>query len=195
LGRQELLIRFSDTNQYGLPRSIDEVELNLGGLVVHAFPHQVHTFTEVVVSLANPSANSQAAADGAKANAQVNRHASQRRWQSAKNRHSKHSLIRTAYFEEINTNARKLSGKVLILVLFVYSEPNLEILIILCTQNRKFNSALEKLLQQSMTFAPPQLTAGGWSGVSMTSSSEFQSMIVTGPHEHAHQLVIFQEPL
>ncbi len=40
-GKQELVVRFSDTNQFGLPRSLDEVELNLGGLFVHLFPHQV----------------------------------------------------------------------------------------------------------------------------------------------------------
>ena len=40
-GRQELVIRFSETNQFGLPRSLEEVELNLGGVCLHMFPHQV----------------------------------------------------------------------------------------------------------------------------------------------------------
>ena len=36
--------RFSELNQYGLPRAVDEVELNLGTLKLHAFPHQVSGF-------------------------------------------------------------------------------------------------------------------------------------------------------
>ena len=41
-GRQELVVRFSETNQFGLPRSLEEVELNLGGVCLHMYPHQVY---------------------------------------------------------------------------------------------------------------------------------------------------------
>ena len=46
-GKQELVVRFSDTNQFGLPRSLEEVELNLAGVCLHIFPHQIHTLTEI----------------------------------------------------------------------------------------------------------------------------------------------------
>jgi autophagy-related protein 2 len=43
-GSQELLLRFTEMNQFGLPRAVDEVQLNLGALKLHVFPHQVKIF-------------------------------------------------------------------------------------------------------------------------------------------------------
>ena len=45
------MIRFSETDHFGLPRSIEEVELNLGGLSFHVYPHQIHTLTEIVSAI------------------------------------------------------------------------------------------------------------------------------------------------
>lgn len=53
-GVQELVVKFTDINHYGLPRSIEEVELNLGGAVLHAYPHQVHCLLEIVSSFTVP---------------------------------------------------------------------------------------------------------------------------------------------
>jgi hypothetical protein len=39
-GKQELTLLFTETNEFGLPRAVREVEMNLGGLFVHAYPHQ-----------------------------------------------------------------------------------------------------------------------------------------------------------
>ena len=47
-GKQELVLRFVDTDHYGLPRSIEEVEFNLGPCIIHAFPHQIHTIIEIM---------------------------------------------------------------------------------------------------------------------------------------------------
>lgn len=47
-GKQEMVLRFVDTDHYGLPRSIEEVEFNLGPCIIHAFPHQIHTLTEII---------------------------------------------------------------------------------------------------------------------------------------------------
>ena len=40
-GRQELILKFTEMNQFGLPRAVDEVEIGLGRLSLHIFPHQV----------------------------------------------------------------------------------------------------------------------------------------------------------
>ena len=40
-GRQELVLKFTEINQFGLPRAVDEVEVGLGLLTFHIFPHQV----------------------------------------------------------------------------------------------------------------------------------------------------------
>ena len=41
-------IIFVISDHYGLPRSIEEVEFNLGPCIVHAFPHQIHTIIEIM---------------------------------------------------------------------------------------------------------------------------------------------------
>ena len=51
-GRHELIVRFADTNHFGLPRTLEEVELNLGGILFHIFPHQIHTVVELSSALA-----------------------------------------------------------------------------------------------------------------------------------------------
>ena len=40
-GRQELVLKFTEMNQFGLPRAVDEVEIGLGRLSFHLYPHQV----------------------------------------------------------------------------------------------------------------------------------------------------------
>ena len=57
-GRQELVIRFKDTNQLGLPRKIEEINLNLGMLCLHLYPHQLHCLIEIISALSVPSADS-----------------------------------------------------------------------------------------------------------------------------------------
>ena len=47
-GRNELVIKFSETDHFGLPRSVEEVELNLGGICLHVYPHQIHTLKEII---------------------------------------------------------------------------------------------------------------------------------------------------
>eukprot|EP00093_Oithona_nana_P001821 01821.XXX_5499_11495_1 [CDS] Oithona nana genome sequencing. len=54
-GQQELILRFVDTDHYGLPRSVEEVEINVGPLVVHAFPHQIHTVLEIIGAFSSTS--------------------------------------------------------------------------------------------------------------------------------------------
>ena len=44
-GRQEIVLKFSEMNQFGLPRAVDEVEVGLGHLALHVFPHQVNHCT------------------------------------------------------------------------------------------------------------------------------------------------------
>jgi len=53
-GRQELLVKFTDTNQFGLPRAVDEVEINFGILSVHLFPHQIHILSEILAAVTVP---------------------------------------------------------------------------------------------------------------------------------------------
>jgi len=36
-----ILLRFTELNQYGLPRAVGEVEMSLGTFKLHVFPHQV----------------------------------------------------------------------------------------------------------------------------------------------------------
>jgi len=40
-GRQELVLKFTEMNQFGLPRAVDEVEIGLGRLSFHLYPHQM----------------------------------------------------------------------------------------------------------------------------------------------------------
>lgn len=47
-GRQELVVRFAGTNEFGLPRSVEEVELNVAGLFLHVYPHQIHIVSEII---------------------------------------------------------------------------------------------------------------------------------------------------
>lgn len=54
-GKQELVLNFIDTDHYGLPRSIEEVEFNLGPCIVHAFPHQIHTIVEIMSAFSSPN--------------------------------------------------------------------------------------------------------------------------------------------
>ena len=46
-GKQEVVFKFTEMNQFGLPRAVDEVELWLGPLKLHVYPHQVHILTEI----------------------------------------------------------------------------------------------------------------------------------------------------
>ena len=57
-GKQELILRFVDTDHYGLPRSVEEVEINVGPLIVHAFPHQIHTVLEIIGAFSSTSSDS-----------------------------------------------------------------------------------------------------------------------------------------
>ena len=36
-----------------MPRSIEEVEFNIGPCVIHAFPHQIHTLIEIMSAFSN----------------------------------------------------------------------------------------------------------------------------------------------
>lgn len=49
------VLRFVDTDHYGLPRSVEEIEFNLGTCILHAYPHQIHALTEIVTALAAAS--------------------------------------------------------------------------------------------------------------------------------------------
>lgn len=49
-GVQELVLRFVDTDHFGLPRSVEEVEFNLGSCVLHAYPHQIHAVIEILTA-------------------------------------------------------------------------------------------------------------------------------------------------
>ena len=46
-GKQEVVLIFTETNEFGLPRAVREVEMNLGGVLVHAYPHQGGQFSGV----------------------------------------------------------------------------------------------------------------------------------------------------
>ena len=56
-GKQELVFKFTEMNQFGLPRAVDEVELWLGPLKLHVYPHQVHILTEIAsaVTVSTPA--------------------------------------------------------------------------------------------------------------------------------------------
>ena len=56
-GRNELVITFAETDHFGLPRSVEEVELNLGGICLHIYPHQIHTLKEIVNAITVSSKN------------------------------------------------------------------------------------------------------------------------------------------
>ena len=51
LGVQEMVLRFVDTDHFGLPRSVEEIEFNLGACIIHAYPHQIHTLVEILSAL------------------------------------------------------------------------------------------------------------------------------------------------
>jgi len=53
-GRQELVLKFTEMNQFGLPRAVDEVEVGLGRLSFHVYPHQVHILTEIASAVTVP---------------------------------------------------------------------------------------------------------------------------------------------
>jgi len=53
-GRQELVLKFTEMNQFGLPRAVDEVEVGLGRLSFHVYPHQVHILTEIASAITVP---------------------------------------------------------------------------------------------------------------------------------------------
>jgi len=53
-GRQELVLKFTEMNQFGLPRAVDEVEVGLGRLSFHIYPHQVHILTEIASAITVP---------------------------------------------------------------------------------------------------------------------------------------------
>ena len=45
-GRQELVLKFTEMNQFGLPRAVDtgRIEVGLGRLSFHIYPHQVRYY-------------------------------------------------------------------------------------------------------------------------------------------------------
>jgi len=53
-GRQELVLKFTEMNQFGLPRAVDEVEIGLGRLSFHLYPHQVHILSEIASAVTVP---------------------------------------------------------------------------------------------------------------------------------------------
>ena len=54
-GKQEVVLIFTETNEFGLPRAVREVEMNLSGALVHAFPHQMHTMMEIINAVTVPN--------------------------------------------------------------------------------------------------------------------------------------------
>ena len=54
-GKQELVMRFTEMNQFGLPRAVDEIEIGLGHLKIHLYPHQVHILTEIASAVTVPA--------------------------------------------------------------------------------------------------------------------------------------------
>ena len=54
-GKQEVVLIFTETNEFGLPRAVREVEMNLSGALVHAFPHQMHTMMEILNAVTVPN--------------------------------------------------------------------------------------------------------------------------------------------
>ena len=50
-GRQELVLKFTEMNQFGLPRAVDEVEVGLGRLSFHIYPHQVYHTLDLLILL------------------------------------------------------------------------------------------------------------------------------------------------
>ena len=54
-GKQEVVLIFTETNEFGLPRAVREVEMNLSGALVHAFPHQMHTMMEIINAVTVPT--------------------------------------------------------------------------------------------------------------------------------------------
>ena len=53
-GKQELVMRFTEMNQFGLPRAVDEIGIGLSHLKFHIYPHQVHILTEIASAVTVP---------------------------------------------------------------------------------------------------------------------------------------------
>ena len=47
-------MRFTEMNQFGLPRAVDEIEIGFGHLKFHIYPHQVHILTEIANAVTVP---------------------------------------------------------------------------------------------------------------------------------------------
>lgn len=46
-----MTMTFLELNHFGLPRSIREIELSLGGLILHVYPHQIYTLSQIISAL------------------------------------------------------------------------------------------------------------------------------------------------
>ena len=53
-GKQEIVMRFTEMNQFGLPRAVDEIDIGLGQLKFHIYPHQVHILSEIAAAVTVP---------------------------------------------------------------------------------------------------------------------------------------------
>ena len=53
-GKQEIVMRFTEMNQFGLPRAVDEIDIGLGQLKFHVYPHQVHILSEIASAVSVP---------------------------------------------------------------------------------------------------------------------------------------------
>lgn len=51
LGRNEIVIRFAQTTILGLPRSVEAIDVHLGSLLIHLYPHQFHTLIEILSAI------------------------------------------------------------------------------------------------------------------------------------------------
>ena len=47
-------MRFTEMNQFGLPRAVDEIDIGLGQLKFHIYPHQVHILSEIAAAVTVP---------------------------------------------------------------------------------------------------------------------------------------------
>ena len=44
-------MRFTEMNQFGLPRAVDEIEIGLGHLKFHIYPHQVTDKSQLSITI------------------------------------------------------------------------------------------------------------------------------------------------
>ncbi|TRY61083.1 hypothetical protein TCAL_14969 [Tigriopus californicus] len=51
VGRNEIVIRFAQTTTLGLPRSVEAIDVHLGSLLIHLYPHQFHTLIEILSAI------------------------------------------------------------------------------------------------------------------------------------------------